>query len=122
MGGRQDLRGLRFGATMTAIEPTDKRHNSSVMWLCRCDCGYEMLMSTYQINRTTLKSRCPVCSEPEQPGLSGVGGKVSPFAFRPGGGKRKRRKELTPAEIGKNEAYRYARERAARVTMAGIFI
>lgn len=33
-----DLSGKKFGL-LTAIEPTDKRIDSFVVWKCRCDCG-----------------------------------------------------------------------------------
>lgn len=34
----KDITGERFGR-LTVIEPTEKRHNRCVIWLCRCDCG-----------------------------------------------------------------------------------
>ena len=33
-----DLTGQKFGL-LTAIKPTDKRDNHSVVWECKCDCG-----------------------------------------------------------------------------------
>lgn len=35
---RLDLKGKRFGE-LIALEPTEKRYGSSVVWKCRCDCG-----------------------------------------------------------------------------------
>ena len=35
---RRDVTGRRFGM-LTAIEPTEKRVCSQVVWLCKCDCG-----------------------------------------------------------------------------------
>jgi len=33
-----NLRGKRFGR-LVAIEPTEKRKNNHVVWVCQCDCG-----------------------------------------------------------------------------------
>ena len=35
---RKDLTGQRFGR-LVALEPTDKRYRSTIIWRCRCDCG-----------------------------------------------------------------------------------
>jgi len=34
----KNLTGQKF-SRLTALEPTDKRSNGSVVWLCQCDCG-----------------------------------------------------------------------------------
>lgn len=34
----KDLRNMKFGR-LTAIKPTNKRHNKYVIWECKCDCG-----------------------------------------------------------------------------------
>ena len=33
-----DITGQKFGL-LTAIEPTDKRYQKSIVWKCKCDCG-----------------------------------------------------------------------------------
>ena len=33
-----DITGMKFG-NLTAIHPTDKRQNKSVVWECKCECG-----------------------------------------------------------------------------------
>ena len=38
------LAGRRFGK-LTAIEPTEKRKGTSVVWRCKCDCGNEVEVS-----------------------------------------------------------------------------
>jgi len=44
-----DLRGQVFGR-LTAIEPTPKRYNGNVVWLCRCECG-----GTKEVNSNALR-------------------------------------------------------------------
>ena len=34
----KDITGMKFGR-LTALEPTDKRSFTSIVWKCRCDCG-----------------------------------------------------------------------------------
>ena len=43
--GMKDLSGQRFGR-LTALERTSEKIGSSYLWLCRCDCGKEVLIST----------------------------------------------------------------------------
>ena len=38
----RDVTGLKFGKLL-AIKPTEKRAHNSVLWLCKCDCGNEVL-------------------------------------------------------------------------------
>lgn len=35
---KRDISGQRFGL-LTAIEPTEKRKENTVVWICKCDCG-----------------------------------------------------------------------------------
>ena len=35
---KSDITGQKFGK-LTALEPTDKRNNGSIVWKCKCDCG-----------------------------------------------------------------------------------
>ena len=50
----KDLAGEKFGR-LTAIKPTERRDSGSVMWLCRCDCGNEAIVSARNLanNHTT---------------------------------------------------------------------
>ena len=41
---REDLTGKRFG-NLTVIRKTDQKNRSSYLWLCKCDCGKEKLVS-----------------------------------------------------------------------------
>lgn len=50
-----DLTGRRFGR-LTAIEPTEERQRSSVVWRCRCDCGKEVLASTAKLTGGIVQS------------------------------------------------------------------
>lgn len=50
-----DLRNQKFGR-LTAIEPTKKRRNNSIVWFCRCDCGNEVFVSTNNLRRSFTKS------------------------------------------------------------------
>lgn len=43
---------------LTAIEPTNKRdkHNGSVIWKCRCECGNEVLVAEHLFTKEDTKS------------------------------------------------------------------
>lgn len=43
-----DLRDRRFGR-LVAIEPTEKRSRSRVVWRCKCDCGKEKMVAAYDL-------------------------------------------------------------------------
>lgn len=45
-----DLTGQRFGR-LTALEPTEKRMRTSVVWRCQCDCG-----NIAEVNASSLRS------------------------------------------------------------------
>ena len=47
-GKAKDLTGQRFGL-LTAIEPTEKRHHSYIVWRCVCDCGNEVEVPSSQL-------------------------------------------------------------------------
>ena len=51
-----DLAGQRFGR-LTAIRPTEERKHTSVIWLCRCDCGNEVQVSCTDL-RTGSVTTC----------------------------------------------------------------
>lgn len=52
---RKDITGLRSGR-VTALEPTERRRNGSVIWRCRCDCGRELFLESYKITRGRIES------------------------------------------------------------------
>lgn len=51
----KDLAGKRFGR-LVALEPTDRRSGSNVVWLCRCDCGRMCEVDRQNLRRGTIKS------------------------------------------------------------------
>lgn len=54
--GRLDISGKRFGM-LTAVRPTKERSaRGSIMWLCRCDCGKEVLAESGQLACGNRKS------------------------------------------------------------------
>lgn len=55
MGSKVDLRGQRFGR-LTVIREDASRRNGSVMWLCRCDCGNEVLVRSNHLKRGGVMS------------------------------------------------------------------
>ena len=56
----KDIAGRRFGK-LIAIQPTEKRLKTSVVWECKCDCGRTCFKaSSYLINGDT--SSCGLCS------------------------------------------------------------
>ena len=52
---KKDLAGIRFGKLM-AIEPTDKKSGSNVVWKCVCDCGNEVYVSGNSLGRGKTRS------------------------------------------------------------------
>lgn len=52
---RRELAGRRFGR-LVALEPTDKRYRTSVVWRCRCDCGRECEAPSSLLLRGTIRS------------------------------------------------------------------
>ena len=54
-GHKKNLTGQRFGR-LTAVEPTEKRRGSSVVWKCQCDCGNESLVRADSLVRGNTKS------------------------------------------------------------------
>lgn len=65
----KDLTGQRFGR-LVAIEPTDRRSGSSVVWRCRCDCGNEHLASAGALKSGNVRSCGCVRRPGVQPGSS----------------------------------------------------
>lgn len=51
----KDLRGQRFGRLL-AIEPTDKRDGSNIIWKMKCDCGNITYASTGNLGQGHTKS------------------------------------------------------------------
>ena len=50
-----DLTGKRVGR-LTAIEPTEKRSDRSVVWKCRCDCGNIKEVAANEFQKGVVKS------------------------------------------------------------------
>ena len=55
MGNIKDLTGQRFGK-LVAIEPTQLRSGTSVVWRCKCDCGNEKLVASRSLLSGNTKS------------------------------------------------------------------
>jgi len=51
----KDLTGQKFGR-LTAIEPTEKRSGSSIVWKCKCDCGEITFASQTHLSIGSKKS------------------------------------------------------------------
>ena len=51
----KDLTGKKFGK-LTAIEPTDLRSNTSVIWRCKCDCGKYTTAAARDLQNNRSKS------------------------------------------------------------------
>ena len=64
-GGRSAPRkpavGERFGELI--IESQEGRRGTSVLWLCRCDCGRSALRTSSQLNRSVRLGHSPCCME-----------------------------------------------------------
>ncbi len=52
---RNDLRNQPFGY-LTAIEPTDKRYRTDIIWKCRCRCGKEIEVPSASLIRMNTTS------------------------------------------------------------------
>lgn len=52
--GKKDLTGRRFGQ-LVVLEKTQRRENCYVVWLCRCDCGNMIPVSTKKLTRGSVK-------------------------------------------------------------------
>ena len=50
-----NLVGKRFGK-LTVISNTGKSKNSNILWLCKCDCGNERLVTTAYLRQGVVKS------------------------------------------------------------------
>ena len=61
----KDAAGQRFGR-LTALRPTRRRMNESVVWLCRCDCGREAEVPYSSL--VSGNTRSCGCLKSEQPG------------------------------------------------------
>lgn len=51
----KDIAGQRFGR-LVAIEPTEKRRGSFVIWRCVCDCGNEKMVPIADLTRSATQS------------------------------------------------------------------
>ena len=51
----KDLRGMVFGE-LTALTPTDKRNNNSIVWECKCSCGNIHYVSAHDLIHHRIES------------------------------------------------------------------
>lgn len=49
------IAGQRFGK-LVAIEPTQERKETSIVWLCKCDCGNEVFIPVSRLNSGNTRS------------------------------------------------------------------
>ena len=58
----KDITGERFGH-LVALEETAERFNGKVVWLCRCDCGNEIRITSHRLLHTEVSNcfdeNCP---------------------------------------------------------------
>lgn len=66
-----DLTGRRYGK-LTVAGPTEQRKNGYIIWLCRCDCGGEVLLDTRCLQRRTVTD-CG-CVSKVKPGRRDISG------------------------------------------------
>jgi len=66
---KKDITGMRSGMVV-ALEPTQVRRASAVLWRCRCDCGKELLVESYKISSGSIKS-CGCARRKKAPDLTG---------------------------------------------------
>ena len=50
-----DITGMRSGR-LVAVRPTNQKRRSSILWLCKCDCGGEILAEPYKIRNKVISS------------------------------------------------------------------
>jgi len=55
MSTAKNLTGQRFGR-LVAIEPTNERRCTFIVWRCSCDCGREHLVTTNALQQGTIRS------------------------------------------------------------------
>lgn len=55
MGKKRDLTGERFGK-LVALEESGRNVRKEILWLCRCDCGKELLVPAYSLTSGNTKS------------------------------------------------------------------
>lgn len=58
----KDITGERFGH-LVAMKETAERFNGKVVWLCRCDCGNEVKITSHRLLHTEISNcfdeQCP---------------------------------------------------------------
>lgn len=68
---KRDLRNQRFGK-LTALEPTEERKHSAVVWRCRCDCGREISVESRRLRPGFITSCGCEESQPFPRDLTGL--------------------------------------------------
>ncbi|MBP5491827.1 MAG: hypothetical protein J6Y08_03190 [Clostridiales bacterium] len=58
----KDIKGERFGH-LVALEETPERFNGKVIWLCKCDCGNKVKVTSHRLLHTEISNcfdeNCP---------------------------------------------------------------
>ena len=77
----KDLTGLKIGK-LTVLEPTQERIRNAVVWLCRCDCGNEILVESRRLKPGAIYScgceRDPLAGQTAVSGILSPGRRISP--------------------------------------------
>lgn len=66
----EDLTGMRSGK-LVVIEQSEERRRNCQLWLCRCDCGKEILLEPYKIKKSLVRSCGCTRGEKRKKDLSG---------------------------------------------------
>jgi len=67
---KNDLTGQRFGK-LVVIQETDQRKKRSICWLCQCDCGNEIVVSSdFLVQGRTKSCGCLLPESSHKQGLS----------------------------------------------------
>ena len=53
---KKDLTGLRFGRLVVLKEAPERDKYGAIQWLCRCDCGNEVVVKGYHLTNETTRS------------------------------------------------------------------
>ena len=56
----KDLTNQRFGKII-ALYPTEKRYREQIIWHCKCDCGNECEITSYDLT-AMRKNSCTLCN------------------------------------------------------------
>lgn len=65
-GTRMDLRGAVFGR-LVVLEPIGETVNANTLWVCRCECGEETRVRSWNLRRPTGTRSCGCLRSEAQP-------------------------------------------------------